>query len=69
MPVTGPVLRDERKDAKVVTVTAVAARMGLSRQAVHRLEGAATVADEQATAYREAVTAERVAKMASREGE
>lgn len=56
MPVSGPDLRAERRLADV-TVTAVAARMGLSRQAVHVLERSAVLTVERVEQYRRALAA------------
>ena len=54
MPITGPDLRAERRLADI-TVKDVAARMGLSRQTVHGLEGRAVLTVEQVDAYRAAL--------------
>jgi transcriptional regulator with XRE-family HTH domain len=54
MPTAGPTLRIERLRANL-TATALAAQMGLSRQALWALERAARVTPERVTAYREAV--------------
>lgn len=54
MPITGLDLRAERRAANV-TVVAIAARMGLSRQTVHVLERSAVITVEQASAYRAAL--------------
>lgn len=51
---TGRELRTERRLAEI-TVTDVAARMGLSRQAVSVLEQRAEVSTERAVQYREAL--------------
>jgi len=56
MPVSGPDLRAERRLADV-TVTDVAARMGLSRQAVHVLERSAVLTVERVEQYRRALAA------------
>ena len=56
MPITGRDLRVERRLADV-TVVDVAARMGLSRQALWALERSAVVKAERAVAYREALRA------------
>lgn len=54
MPISGLILRAERRAADI-TVVEVAARMGLSRQAVHVLEGAANVTVERVEQYRKAL--------------
>jgi len=54
MPITGKQLRKLRR-TKDVTVVAVAARMGLSRQALWALERAAEVNPDRADQYRQAV--------------
>ena len=54
MPIPGRDLRRERLLADV-TVVAVAARMGLSRQALWAMERAAVVAPERAAQYRRAL--------------
>lgn len=54
MPTAGPTLRRERRLADITTV-ALAARMGLSRQALWALERSAVVSPERVAAYREAV--------------
>jgi hypothetical protein len=54
MPITGRDLRVERVTADV-TVVAVAARMGLSRQALWALERSAVVKPERAAQYRQAL--------------
>jgi predicted DNA-binding protein (UPF0251 family) len=54
MPVTGRDLRVERRLADV-TVVDVAARMGLSRQALWALERSAIVKVERAAQYRDAL--------------
>lgn len=56
--VTGPDLRRERRAAEVA-VTAIAARMGFSRQTIHALERDAQPDPERVAAYRAAVAAER----------
>jgi transcriptional regulator with XRE-family HTH domain len=56
MPITGRDLRVERRLADV-TVVDVAARMGLSRQALWAMERSAVVKPERAAAYREALRA------------
>lgn len=66
MPTTGPQLRKERRRAEVA-VTAIAARMGFSRQTVHALERDAEPNPERVTAYRAALAAEVDAKVASRD--
>lgn len=66
MPTTGPQLRKERLAADV-KVTAVAARMGLSRQTVHGIERAAEPEADHVIGFREAVAAEVAVKMAARE--
>ena len=65
MAVTGPELRKERLTADV-KVTAVAARMGLSRQSVHAIENAAAPDPERVNAYRDAVAAEVAVKVAAK---
>lgn len=55
MPITGLDLRSERRSADI-TVVDIAARMGLSRQAVHALERSAIVTVERVTQYRQALT-------------
>ena len=50
MPTTGPQLRKERRRLEV-TVTALAARMKLSRQAIHGWERAVTVPPDVAAQY------------------
>ena len=64
MPTAGPTLRIERLRAHL-TATAVAAQMGLSRQALWSLERAAQVSNERVAAYREAVKTLRDAKDAA----
>ena len=54
MPITGLDLRSERRSANV-TVVDVAARMGLSRQAVHVLERSAVITTEREAQYRRAL--------------
>lgn len=54
MPVNGPDLRAERRAADI-TVTDVAARMGLSRQAVHVLERSAVLTVERVVQFRQAL--------------
>lgn len=54
MPITGRALRIERVTADV-TVVAIAARMGLSRQALWALERAAVVKADRAAQYRQAL--------------
>jgi predicted transcriptional regulator len=54
MPIRGPELRAERRAAEV-TVVDIAARMGLSRQSVHVLEGSAIVSIERVEQYRKAL--------------
>lgn len=66
MPVTGPELRRERLTADV-KVTAVAARMGLSRQAVHAIERSAEPNPDQVAAFREAVDGEVADRVSARE--
>jgi transcriptional regulator with XRE-family HTH domain len=56
--VTGPDLRRERRAADL-TVTAVASRMGLSRQSVHNIERAAHPATERIEQYRQALSSLR----------
>lgn len=64
MPTTGPQLRKERRAAEI-TVAAMSARMGKSRQTIHGWERAASVPPEFAAAYRVALSALRDAKEAS----
>ena len=54
MPITGLDLRAERRAADI-TVTDLAARMGLSRQSVHVLEKSAVVTVERVAQYRRAL--------------
>lgn len=54
MQTTGPLLRLERRTAEV-TITAVAARMGRSRQTVHNIERSAVVNFSVAESYLNAV--------------
>lgn len=61
MPITGLDLRAERRAADI-TVVDIAARMGLSRQAVHALERSAIVKADRLLLYRAAL---RDAMMAS----
>lgn len=56
MPITGPDLRVERRRAEV-TVTEIAARMGVSRQTVHALEKATLPNVERELQYRRALAA------------
>lgn len=63
--VTGPQLRKERLAADV-KVTAVAARMRLSRQTVHTIEREAAPDPARVIAYREALAAEHAVKVAAR---
>jgi transcriptional regulator with XRE-family HTH domain len=58
MPATvyGPTLRKERLAASV-TATALADRMGVTRQTVHKIEGMARVPQARAEQYRKALTA------------
>lgn len=58
MATTGTDLKVERVRAGI-TLVALAARMGLSRQAVWGIERAAVVSAERATAYRAALAALR----------
>lgn len=58
MPTTGPQLRKERRAADI-TVTALAARMGVSRQTLHGWERAAVISPEFVTEYRAALRALR----------
>jgi transcriptional regulator with XRE-family HTH domain len=58
MPTTGTDLKVERVRAKI-TLIALAARMGLSRQAVWGIERAAVIDSARATCYREALAALR----------
>ena len=61
MPTAGPTLRIDRLRAHL-TATALAAQMGLSRQALWALERAAKVSPERVTLYRESVKTLRDAK-------
>jgi transcriptional regulator with XRE-family HTH domain len=54
MPITGLDLRAERRQADI-TVTDVAARMGLSRQTVHTIERSAVITVERVQQYRAAL--------------
>jgi transcriptional regulator with XRE-family HTH domain len=54
MPTRGPTLRRERRLADV-SATAVAARMGVSRQTLWAIERAVEVTPERVAAYRAAV--------------
>ena len=63
MPITGLDLRAERRKADV-TVVAIAARMGLSRQTIHVLEKSAVITVEQAAQYRQALADAIVASKA-----
>lgn len=54
MPITGLDLRAERRAADV-TVVDIAARMGLSRQAVHALERSAVLTIERVEHYRQSL--------------
>jgi transcriptional regulator with XRE-family HTH domain len=54
MPITGLDLRSERRAADI-TVTDVAARMGLSRATVHVIEKSAVLTIERVAAYRAAL--------------
>jgi predicted transcriptional regulator len=54
MPISGPDLRSERRAADI-TVVDIAARMGLSRQAIHVLEKSVAITIERATQYRRAL--------------
>lgn len=56
MPTSGPTLRRERLLANV-SATAVAAKMGLSRQALWAVERSVKVTPERVVAFREAVKA------------
>jgi transcriptional regulator with XRE-family HTH domain len=53
--VYGPTLRKERTAAGV-TVVALAERMGVTRQTVHKIEGMARVPQARAEQYRKAIT-------------
>jgi transcriptional regulator with XRE-family HTH domain len=64
MPTTGPQLRKERRAAEI-TVQAVAARMGKSRQTIHGWERAVVVPPEFAAAFRAALDAIRDARETS----
>jgi transcriptional regulator with XRE-family HTH domain len=63
MPITGLDLRAERRAADI-TVVEIAARMGLSRQAVHNLERSVVITVERAEAYRTALRDATVASKA-----
>ena len=54
--VYGPTLRKERL-ASQMTVTALADKMGVTRQTVHKLEGMARVPMARAEQYRKALSA------------
>jgi transcriptional regulator with XRE-family HTH domain len=54
MPINGLDLRSERRSADI-TVVEIAARMGLSRQAVHALERSAVITTERVAQYRAAL--------------
>jgi transcriptional regulator with XRE-family HTH domain len=54
--VYGPTLRKERKAANV-TVTALAERMGITRQTVHAIENMARVPQARAEQYRKGLEA------------
>jgi transcriptional regulator with XRE-family HTH domain len=54
MPISGLDLRVERRAADI-TLTEVAARMGLSRQTVHTLEKSAVLSVERVAQYRAAL--------------
>ena len=54
MPITGLDLRAERR-AEDITVVDIAARMGLSRQAIHNLERSAVLTVERVEQYRQAL--------------
>lgn len=56
MPITGLDLRAERRRADI-TVTDIAARMGVSRQTVHVLEKSAVIKVEREAQYRRALSA------------
>lgn len=56
MPITGLDLRAERRRADI-TVTDIAARMGISRQTVHVLEKSAVIKVEREAGYRRALSA------------
>lgn len=56
MPITGPDLRAERRRAEV-TVTDIAARMGVSRQTVHVLERSPVPNADRELQYRRALAA------------
>jgi transcriptional regulator with XRE-family HTH domain len=58
MQITGTDLKVERVRANV-TITSLAARMGLSRQAIWGVERSAVVDKDRAKAYREALAALR----------
>jgi transcriptional regulator with XRE-family HTH domain len=64
MPTTGPQLRKERR-ALEITVQAVSAQMGRSRQTIHGWERAASVPPEFASEYRVALLLIRDAREAS----
>lgn len=63
MPITGLDLRSERRAADI-TVVDIAARMGLSRQAVHTLERSAVITVERVSQYRQALADAIVASQA-----
>lgn len=63
MPITGQDLRSERRAADI-TVTEIAARMGLSRWTVHVMEKSAVLTVERVSQYRAALDA---AKLAAKE--
>jgi transcriptional regulator with XRE-family HTH domain len=63
MPTTGRDLRAERRAADI-TVVDIAARMGLSRQAVHTIERSLELSVERVEAYRVALRDATVAAQA-----
>ncbi len=60
MPTAGPTLRIERLRADI-SVVALAAQLGVSRQTLWSMERAAKVAPERVAAYREAIESLRAA--------
>lgn len=67
MQTTGTDLKVERVRANV-TIVSLAARMGLSRQAIWGLERSAVVNEVRARAYRDALSTMRDAREASASG-
>lgn len=66
MPTTGPQLRKERRAAEV-SVTRIAAHLGLSRQTVHAIERDAEPDPERIVAYRDALKTLRAGTVAAPE--